>query len=72
VSTAIGAVCGLVGMYVSYWAAVPSGTMIVLTGAAVFVTVLAFTGARGMRRTAGLDDHTDADELAPATAAPRR
>jgi ABC-type Mn2+/Zn2+ transport system permease subunit len=65
-STAIGAACGLVGMYASYWAGVPSGTMIVLTGAAVFVVVLAVTGARGLRRTVGLDDHTDADELAPA------
>lgn len=71
VSTVIGATCGLVGMYVSYWAAVPSGTMIVLTGAAVFVVVLGLTGARGMRRTAGLDDHTDADELAPATTSAR-
>jgi ABC-type Mn2+/Zn2+ transport system permease subunit len=50
-STAIGAGCGLAGMYLSYHAGVPSGTMIVLTGAAVFAVVLGITGARGLRRT---------------------
>jgi len=53
-STILGAACGLVGMYASYYAEVPSGTMIVLTGAALFVTVLAVTGGRGLRRTAEL------------------
>jgi manganese/iron transport system permease protein/iron/zinc/copper transport system permease protein len=56
-STAIGASCGLVGMYASYFAGVPSGTMIVLTGAALFVGVLIVTGARGLRRTSGLAEH---------------
>jgi manganese/iron transport system permease protein/iron/zinc/copper transport system permease protein len=58
-STGIGALCGLVGMYLSYYASVPSGTMIVLVGAAVFLVVLAITGARGLRRTAGLDSHSE-------------
>ena len=53
-STIIGALCGLVGMYASYYAEVPSGTMIVLTGAAVFVAALTVTGGRGLRRTAEL------------------
>lgn len=53
-SAAIGAVCGAVGMYLSYFAAVPSGTMIVLVGAVVFCTVLLLTGSRGARRTTGL------------------
>lgn len=53
-STVLGAACGLVGMYASYYAEVPSGTMIVLTGAALFVTALAVTGGRGLRRTAEL------------------
>ena len=53
-STVLGAACGLVGMYASYYAEVPSGTMIVLTGAALFVTALALTGGRGLRRTAEL------------------
>lgn len=66
-STAIGAFCGLAGMYLSYYAGVPSGTMIVLVGAALFVVVLAVTGGRGLRRSAGLDAHTDASALAPVT-----
>lgn len=56
-STAIGTACGVVGMYLSYFAGVPSGTMIVLVGAAVFCIVLAITGGRGLRRSAGLDTH---------------
>lgn len=56
-STAIGAGCGIVGMYLSYFAGVPSGTMIVLVGAALFVIVLALTGGSGLRRSAGLDTH---------------
>jgi len=58
-STAIGAVCGLAGMYLSYYAGVPSGTMIVLVGAAVFVVVLLVTGGRGLRRSSGLDSHSE-------------
>ena len=57
ISTVVGMLCGLVGMYLSYYAGVPSGTMIVLVGAAVFLVVLGMTGARGLRRSAGLDDH---------------
>jgi ABC-type Mn2+/Zn2+ transport system permease subunit len=64
-STVIGLLCGLIGMYLSYYAGVPSGTMIVLVGAALFVVVLAITGGRGLRRSAGLDAHTDASALAP-------
>lgn len=60
ISTIVGAVCGLIGMYLSYYAGVPSGTMIVLVGAVVFLVVLAITGARGLRRSAGLDDHSPA------------
>ena len=55
----IGAACGLVGMYLSYFADVPSGTMIVLTGAAVFCVALAWQGWRSLLRTAGMDDHVD-------------
>ena len=64
-STGIGLFCGFVGMYASYYAGVPSGTMIVLVGAAIFVIVLAITGGRGLRRSAGLDKHHDVAELAP-------
>jgi ABC-type Mn2+/Zn2+ transport system permease subunit len=45
-STVVGALCGLVGMYLSYYAQVPSGTMVVLTGAAVFVVVMAVSRTR--------------------------
>jgi ABC-type Mn2+/Zn2+ transport system permease subunit len=57
ISTIVGAVCGFVGMNLSYHLNVPSGTMIVLTGAAVFVATFAWTGVRGLRRTAGLAAH---------------
>lgn len=43
-STAIGAACGFVGMNLSYHLDVPSGTTIVLTGAALFLVVLSLTG----------------------------
>ena len=60
ISTVLGAVCGGVGMYLSYDINIPSGTTIVLVNAAVFLVVLAVTGGRQLRRTAGMDDHTDA------------
>jgi len=58
-STIVGSVCGLVGMYASYYAGVPSGTMIVLVGAGVFLVTLAVTGGKGLRRSAGLDSHSE-------------
>lgn len=58
-STLVGVFSGFVGMYASYYAGVPSGTMIVLVGALVFVIVLAFTRGRGLRRSAGLDRHAE-------------
>lgn len=58
-STIVGTVCGFVGMYLSYYAGVPSGTMIVLVGATVFVVVLVITGGRGLRRSSGLDSHSE-------------
>lgn len=51
-STGIGAACGLVGMYASYFAGVPSGTMIVLAGAVVFCGALLWRTTRA-RRNAG-------------------
>ena len=66
-STVVGCGCGLVGMYASYYAGVPSGTMIVLVGAGVFLVVLVVTGGSGLRRSAGLDTHSEA--LLPERAA---
>ncbi|MCA0331255.1 MAG: metal ABC transporter permease [Actinobacteria bacterium] len=59
-ATVIGLACGAVGMYLSYQLEIPSGTTIVLTNAAVFLVVLLVKGARGLRSTAGMDEHTDA------------
>lgn len=58
-SAAIGAACGLSGMYLSYYVGVPSGTMIVLAGAAVFCVTLVVSGARGRRRAISWDHHTE-------------
>ena len=49
-ATVIGALCGFVGMNLSYHLDIPSGPMIVLTGAALFAVVFAATGSRGLRR----------------------
>ncbi len=54
ISSLIGAVCGFVGMNLSYHLDVPSGTMIVLTGALVFLFVLSLTGGRRLSREARL------------------
>ena len=67
-STAVGTVSGLVGMYVSYYAEVPSGTMIVLVGTAIFLVVFAFAGGARRRKSAGLDAHM---EPVPSSAAAR-
>ncbi len=56
-STVIGALCGFVGMTLSYHLDISSGATIVLVGAALFTVVFGLTGSRGRRRAAGLDDH---------------
>lgn len=73
IATGIGLACGAVGMYLSYQLEIPSGTTIVLTNAAVFLVVLLVKGGRGLSRTAGLDEHTDASvTVATVPAAPVR
>lgn len=67
-SSVIGAASGFVGMNLSYHLDVPSGTTIVLTGAAVFSVVLMVTGGRGLRRAARLDAHADPAPVPAATA----
>jgi len=57
ISTTLGAAAGAVGMYLSWYLEVPSGTTIVLVNALAFVVVLVVTGGRALRRAAGLDDH---------------
>ena len=56
-ATGIGAVTGFVGMNLSYHLDVQSGPTIVLVGAALFAVVFAVTGTRGLRRTAGIEEH---------------
>ena len=56
-ATIIGAVCGFVGMNLSYHLDIPSGPMIVLTGAALFSAVFMATGRRGLHRAAAVDNH---------------
>jgi manganese/iron transport system permease protein/iron/zinc/copper transport system permease protein len=53
-STVIGGLCGLVGMYLSYYLDVSSGATIVLVGFVLFAIVFAVTGPRGLRRVGGL------------------
>ena len=69
IATALGTAAGAVGMYLSYQLEIPSGTTIVLVNAAVFLVVLLAKGAKGLGRTAGLDDHTDAPATGLVTAA---
>jgi len=54
-SALIGAVCGFVGMNLSYHLDVASGPTIVLVGGLCFVVALAATGARGRTRLARVD-----------------
>ncbi len=53
-ATVIGALCGFVGMNLSYHLDIPSGPMIVLTGSALFAAVFMGTGRRGLRRAGDL------------------
>lgn len=66
-SSLIGAVSGFVGMNLSYHLDVPSGTMIVLTGALVFTVVLSLTGGRRLARASHLDGHTEPAAVAVRT-----
>lgn len=56
-SALIGAVCGFVGMNLSYHLDVASGPTIVLTGGLLFVLALAATGVQGRRRVAHVEAH---------------
>lgn len=53
-STVLGAIAGLTGMYVSYHLDISSGAAIVLVNFAIFATVYAFTGSGGLSRVATL------------------
>lgn len=53
-SPVLGSVFGVVGMYASWYADVPSGAVIILAGTAAFAAVYGVVGARGRRRVAHL------------------
>jgi manganese/iron transport system permease protein/iron/zinc/copper transport system permease protein len=63
-ATAIGTVCGLVGMLLSYYLDVASGATVVLTAAAVFLTVLGGTSVR--RRVLAERSRRSTARLSPA------
>lgn len=68
VAALVGAGCGFVGMYVSFYFDVASGATIVLTCAAVFIVVLAATSLLARRRLTVLDATPDTDpESLPAS-----
>lgn len=57
VAPALGAITGLVGMYASWFADVPSGAMITLVGAAAFGAVYLATDVGRRRTVASIDSH---------------
>jgi manganese/iron transport system permease protein/iron/zinc/copper transport system permease protein len=56
-SPVLGAVFGVVGMYASWYADVPSGAVIILAGTLAFALVYTVSGVRRRARVAGLDHH---------------
>jgi ABC-type Mn2+/Zn2+ transport system permease subunit len=56
-SPVVGATCGFVGMYLSWYADVPSGAAITLVGTAVFAVAYAFSDAARRRSLARLEAH---------------
>ncbi len=67
-ATAVGALCGFVGMNLSYHLDVQSGPTIVLVGATLFAVVFVATGSRRAPRRQGFDGHGSS---VAAPAAPR-
>ena len=53
-SPVLGSLFGAVGMYASWYADVPSGAVIILSGTAAFAVVYGLVGTRGRRRMAHL------------------
>jgi ABC-type Mn2+/Zn2+ transport system permease subunit len=67
-STTIGGLAGLVGMYLSYHLDISSGATIVLVNFALFLVTYIATGRAGNRGISGLSDHQHAPETGLATA----
>jgi len=68
ISSAVGGLSGLVGMYLSYHLDISSGATIVLVNFTVFMVVYTVTGRAGKRGITGLTDHQHGPELDLATA----
>ena len=68
-ATLVGALCGIGGMYVSWYANIPSGSTIVLFAAAVFVVVYVATALLARRRlvTIAAAAHDEADVVGGPT-----
>ena len=58
-SIAIGAACGFVGVYLSYYLNWSSGASVVLTASALFVVVYLVSGVRGRRPVPTAEVHLD-------------
>ncbi len=56
-SPVLGAACGLVGMYVSWYADIPSGAMITLIGTALFAAAWVASDTARRRALAAVDAH---------------
>jgi manganese/iron transport system permease protein/iron/zinc/copper transport system permease protein len=62
VSAIVGALCSVVGVYISYYNDVASGATIVLVAAALFIVVFSVTALTSRRRLSRLgEDHTSAE-----------
>jgi len=56
-SPLLGAAFGLVGMYASWYADVPSGAVITIVGSAMFAAAYAATDVTRRRTVSDIDDH---------------
>lgn len=56
-SPILGAIFGGVGMYISWYADVPSGAVIILAGTAVFIAAYSAVGVRRRAQLAGMSHH---------------
>lgn len=61
-SAALGAACGLVGIYLSYYLDVSSGASVVLVAATLFIVVLALTSLRRGRRPSAVSERRPSRE----------
>jgi manganese/iron transport system permease protein/iron/zinc/copper transport system permease protein len=56
-SPVLGAIFGGIGMYISWYADVPSGAVIILAGTLVFIVAYSAVGVRRRTQLAGISHH---------------